>query len=169
MERFNLKNCNSTSVPVMANLQLTCQQEETKVDATLFKQIVGTLCYICNSRPNISFRVGLVSRFMHDPRQSHLAAAKHILRYLKGTTDYGLHFPRKVDSTCDILKAWCDADWSGDQVNRKSTFGYLFKLMGASISWCSKKQNVVALSSCEAEYISTAETACQCAWLEAIL
>ncbi|XP_047159680.1 secreted RxLR effector protein 161-like [Vigna umbellata] len=118
----------------MANLQLTCQQEETKVDTTLFKQIVGTLRYICNSRLNISFGVGLVGKFMHDPRQSHLAAAKYIMRYLKGTTDYGLHFPRKVDSTYDILKAWCDADWSGDQVDRNNTFGYLFKLMGASIS-----------------------------------
>lgn len=81
---------------------------------------------------------------------------------MKGTVDYGIYFPRKVDSTTRILEEWCDAYWSGDQVDRKSTFGYLFKLMGASISWCSKKQTVVALSSCEAEYISTTETDCQC-------
>lgn len=110
LERFNLKNCNNTSIPVMANLKLSYQQEETKVDATLFKQIVGTLRYSCNSRPDISFGVELISRFMHDPRQSHLAVAKHILRYLKGTTDYGLYFPRTIDNTNDVLEAWCDAD-----------------------------------------------------------
>lgn len=169
LERFNLKTCNNTSILVMANLKLSYQEEENKVDATLFKQIVGTLCYICNSRSDISFGVELISRFMHDPTHLHLSAAKHILRYLKGTTDYGILFPRKVDSTGGVLEAWCDADWSGDQVDRKSTFGYLFKLMGASKSWCSKKQNIVALSSCEAEYLSSVETACLCAWLRAIL
>ncbi|XP_017441208.1 secreted RxLR effector protein 161-like [Vigna angularis] len=153
----------------MVNLKLSSQEKESKVDATLFKQLVGSLRYMCNSRPNISFGVRLVSRFMHDPRQSHPAAAKHILCYLKGTTNYDLLFPKKFDSMSGVLEAWCDSDWSGDQVDRKSTYGYLFKCMGASISWCSKKQNVVALSSCEAEYISFAETVCQCAWLEAIL
>ncbi|XP_052730517.1 secreted RxLR effector protein 161-like [Vigna angularis] len=135
----------------MANLKLFSQEKESKVDATLFKQIVRFLRYMCNSRPDISFGVGLVSRFMHDPRQSHLAAAKHILRYLKGTTNYSLLFPKKLNSTSGVLEAWCDSNWSGDQVDRRSTCGYLFKCMGASISWCSKKQNVVALSSCEAE------------------
>ncbi|WVY99219.1 hypothetical protein V8G54_031370 [Vigna mungo] len=169
LERFNLKDCNNTIVPIIANTKLSLQHEETKVDATLFKQIVGTLRYICSSRPDISFGVGLVSRFMHDPRQSHMTAAKHILRYLKGTIDFGLYFPRKIDETTKVLEAWCDADWSGDQDDRKSTFGYVFKLLGASISWCSKKQSVVALSSCEAEYISAAEAACQGAWIETVL
>lgn len=163
LERFNLKNCNNTSTPVMANLKLSRQSDEAKVDITLFKQILGTLRYVCNIRPYINFEVRLINRFIHDPRQSHLAATKHILCYLKGRVDYSLYFPRKVDSTNGVLEAWCDADWSGDQVDRKSTFGYLFKLMEASISWCSKKQNVLALSSCEAEYISAVETACQCA------
>ncbi|XP_014506257.1 uncharacterized protein LOC106766008 [Vigna radiata var. radiata] len=169
LERFNLKDCNSTSVSVMANTKLSLQHEETKVDATLFKQIVGTFRYICSSRPDISFGVGLVSRFMHDPRQSHITTAKHVVRYLKGTIDYGLYFPRKINETIGVLEAWCNADWSGDQVDRKSTFEYLFKLLGASISWCSKKQDVVALSSCEAKYISVAEAACQSAWIETIL
>ncbi|WVZ02898.1 hypothetical protein V8G54_023704 [Vigna mungo] len=106
---------------------------------------------------------------MHDPRQPHLSAAKHILRYLKGTTDYGVYFPKSVNNTSNVLEAWCDADWSGDQEDMKSTFGYIFKLMGTSVSWCSKKQSIVALSSCEAEYISAAETACQSVWLEAVL
>lgn len=126
LERFSLKNCNSTSILVIANMKLSWQQEEDKVDETLFKQIVGTLRYICNTRPNISFGVGLISRFMHDLRQSHLTTTKHILRYLKGTADHGLYFPRTINSTNNVLEAWCDADWSDDQVDRKSTFGYFF-------------------------------------------
>ncbi|WVZ04159.1 hypothetical protein V8G54_024965 [Vigna mungo] len=156
LERFKLKDCNNASVSVIANMKLSLQ-------------IVGTLRYICSSRPDISFGVGLISRYMQDLRQSHMAAAKHILRYLKGTIDYGIYFPKKTDVSTNILNAWCDVDWSGDQVDRKSTYGYLFKLMGAHVSWCSRKQSVVALSSCEAEYISAAETACQSTWIEAIL
>ncbi|WVY90763.1 hypothetical protein V8G54_036277 [Vigna mungo] len=168
LKRFKMEKCNSTTIPVMTNLRLTDHLEEKKVDATLYKQIVGSLRYICNSRPDISYGVGLISRFMSDPRQSHLAAAKHVLRYLKGTADFGLFFPKKCDNVKRALEAWYDADWCGDKVDRKSTFGYLFKYMGATISWCSKKQNVVALSSCKAEYIAAAETACQCVWLETI-
>ncbi|WVZ26295.1 hypothetical protein V8G54_004839 [Vigna mungo] len=145
LERFNLKDCNNTTVPIIANRKLSLQHEETKQQAIL------------------------VSRFMHDPRQSHMTTAKHILRYLKGTIDFGLYFPRKIDETTEVLEAWCDADWSGDQDDRKSTFRYVFKLLGTSISWCSKKQSVVALSSCEAEYILAAKAACQGAWIETVL
>ncbi|XP_017423576.1 uncharacterized mitochondrial protein AtMg00810-like [Vigna angularis] len=169
LKRFNMLNCNNTVVPIMVNLKLSNLEEERKVDATLFKQIVGSLRFLCNSRPNINFAVGLVSRFMSDLRHTHRITAKHILRYLKATTDFGLFFPKGYNSLNRVLEAWSDSDWCGDQVERKSTHGYLFKYGGASISWCSRKQNVVALSSCEVEYIASAETACQSTWLEAIL
>ncbi|XP_052724604.1 secreted RxLR effector protein 161-like [Vigna angularis] len=164
-----MEGCNSANVPVLANTKLSIQADDKKADATLFKQIVGSLRYVCNSRPDISYCVGLVSRFMSDPRQSHLSTAKHILPYLKGTIDFGLCFPKKTDRMTGVLKAWSDSDWCGDQKDRKSTFGYVIKYMGAWFSCCSKKQSVVALSSCKAEYIASAKTACQCAWLETIL
>ncbi|XP_052736064.1 secreted RxLR effector protein 161-like [Vigna angularis] len=131
--------CNNTNIPVIANLKLSIQANDKKVDATLFKRIVGSLRYVCNSRLDISYGVGMVSRFMSDLIQSHLATAKHILCYLKGTADFGLFFPKKSDSTDGVLRAWSYSDWCGDQVDRKNTYGYLFKYMGAPISWCSKK------------------------------
>ena len=87
-----MDQCNGARVPAAGNLKLTEALEEIAVDSTLFKQIVGSLRFICNSRPDISYAVGLISRFMCNPRVSHMAAAKHILRYLKETTGYGLLF-----------------------------------------------------------------------------
>lgn len=159
---------NSAAIPIMANLKLTNQTDERKVYATLYKQIIVSLRYICNRRLNISYGVRLVSRLMNDPRQSQFATAKHILRYLKGTTNYDIFFPKKSGIIDGVLEAWCDLDLYGDKVDRKSTCGYLFKYMGAPISSCSKKQKVVAFSSCEAEYIASIETTCQCVWLETI-
>lgn len=98
-------------------MKLTEELDEKAVDATLFKQIIRSLRYLCNNRSDISYGVGLISRFMNDPRVSHMAATKHILRYLKGTIDFGLFFPRETN-----------------QVERKNTFGYLFKYMNAPIS-----------------------------------
>ncbi|RDX77426.1 Copia protein, partial [Mucuna pruriens] len=106
---------------------------------------------------------------MDNPRAPHMTAAKHILRYLKGTSDFGLLFPIGNDQNRSCIEAYSDSDWCGDKVERKSTSGYLFKYLDAPISWCSKKQSVVALSSCEAEYIGSVEAACQSLWLEALL
>jgi len=154
LKKFNMMDCNSTPIPVMVNLKLTEELDEKAVDATLFNQVIGSLRYLCNSRPNISYRVGLINRFMNNPRLPHMAAAKHILRYLKGTLDLGLFFSRKTYQNQVkngvVLEAWSDLDWCGDKVERKNTFDYLFKYMNAPIYWCSKKQNVVVLSSCAA-------------------
>ena len=93
---------------------------------------------------------------MNNPRKFHLTTAKRILRYVKGTLEYGVLFPRKTDQRTVSLLGYSDSDWCGDKTDRKSTTRYLFKFLGAPISWCSKKQPVVALSSCEAEYIAEA-------------
>ena len=80
---------------------------------------------------------------------------------MKGTLEYGILFPRKTDQKTMSLLGYSDSDWCGNKTNRKSTTGYLFKFLGALISWSSKKQSVVALSSCEAEYIAGSYAACQ--------
>ena len=90
---FNRENCITVPVPVMPNLKLIEELDERPVDATLFKQIIGSLRFLCNSRLDISYGVGLLSRFMGNPRAPHMTIAKHILRYLKGTSDFGLLFP----------------------------------------------------------------------------
>lgn len=106
---------------------------------------------------------------MNEPRLSHMTAAKHVLRYLKGTAHFGLLFSKMSSSVEGTLEVWSDSDWCKDKVDRRSTFGYFIKYTGAPISWCSKKQSVVALSSFEAECIASAETDCQCVWLEELL
>ena len=136
--------------------------------------------YLCNTRPDISFAVGLINRFMDNPKASHWAVAKRILRYLKGTLSYGVLFTKDSDQTAftdlvgisestTMLMGFSDSDWCGDKVENKSTTGYLFKFLGAPISWCSKKQHVVALSSCEVEYIAACYAACQALWLDSLL
>jgi len=102
LKRFQMERCNEAAVPVLPGLKLTEEKEAEVVDGTLYKQIVGSLRFLCNSRPDLSFGVGLISRFMHDPRTPHMAAAKHILRYLKGTTDWGIFFP-KADEQNEIV------------------------------------------------------------------
>lgn len=84
LRKFNMIECNAAVTPVEVNVKLERNSEEEAVDDTLFKQIVGSLRYICNIRPDICFGVGLISKFMDDPRKSHLVAAKRIMRYLKG-------------------------------------------------------------------------------------
>ncbi|RDY14473.1 hypothetical protein CR513_00462, partial [Mucuna pruriens] len=151
-EEVSYADCNSAQTPVDCGIKLEKEGSDKLIDATLYKQIVGSLRFLCNNRPDIAYGVGLISRFMDNPRLLHLLTTKRILRYVKGTLNYGLLF-----SKC------------GRNSDRKSTTGYVFIMCGALISWCSKKQLVVALSSCEAKYIATSMGACQALWLENLM
>ncbi|CAL0332892.1 unnamed protein product [Lupinus luteus] len=167
--KYNMNSCNPVSSPVETNLRLTNDEGGEAVDATQCKQIVGSLRFLCNTRPDLIYGVGLVSRFMSNPKKSHMLAAKRLLRYVKGTTDFGVLFPLKLQKPELELTGYADSDFGGDLVERKSTSGYLFLLNGAAVSWCSKKQPVIALSNCEAEYISSSYAACQAVWLEELI
>lgn len=98
---------------------------------------------------------------MEEPKRAHLVAAKRVLRYVKGTLNWGILFRANGDSSGEVMIGYTDADWSGDTEDMKSTSSYIFMLGMAPLSWCSKKQNVVPLSSCEAEYIFAAFGASQ--------
>ena len=89
LKRFKMQNCNTAPTPLEANIKQINDADETSVDITLYRQIVGSSRYICHSRPDISFAAGLASRFMEYPKQSHRVAAKRILSYLKGTSEFG--------------------------------------------------------------------------------
>jgi transposase InsO family protein len=169
LKRFNLQHCNSAQTPAEARLWLDKDADEPEVDATEFRQMVGALRYLCNTRPDIAFSVGLISRVMDRPRTSHLAAAKRILRYVKGTMTYGILLPSKCRENEKGLYGFTDADWGGDKTDRKSTAGSVFLLGTGPISWSSKKESAVALSSCEAEYIAASMGACQAIWLDNLM
>ena len=124
-------------------------------DATLYRQLVGSLIYLTVTRPDITQSVHKVSQFLAVPRTHHYAAVRRILCYIKGTIFHGLHFP--FNSALE-LKGYSDSYWVGDPTDRHSTIGYCFFLGDSLISWRSKKQIVVTHSSTEAEYRAPANT-----------
>jgi hypothetical protein len=103
--------------------------------------------YLTNTRPNICFAVNTLSQLLVEPRHVHLVAAKHVMRYLKGTIDYGLSYDGDHDFT---LSGYTDADWEGSVSDRKSTSGCFFSLGSTMISWKSRKQSSIALNTVEA-------------------
>jgi len=122
-----------------------------------YAQLVGAVLYASTvSRPDLAHAASILSRYISKWSKVHYAAAKHLLRYIKGTTDYALTF-RAVKQTV----GYCDADWGGDLDTRRSTTGYLFKIFGGVVSWRSRRQPTVALSTTEAEYMASADAARQ--------
>ena len=101
------------------------------------------------TRPDIAFAVQNLSRHLRAPTQAHASALKHLMRYIRGTLDLGIHYPRENYAG---LEAWSDSDWAGDALTRKSTTGSAIMFNTAPVNWIAKQQSVVALSSTEAEY-----------------
>ena len=122
--------------------------------------------YLTNVRPDIWFVVNTLSQLLMDPRNVHFIAAKHVLRYLKGTVDYGL----KYDATQKIkLHSYVDSDWAGSATDRKRTSGCCLSLGFGMISWFNRKQSCVALSTTEVEYIASCSASCEVVWLWKLL
>ncbi|XP_066323941.1 secreted RxLR effector protein 161-like [Miscanthus floridulus] len=137
------------------------------VDAIAYRSIVGSLRYLVNTRPDLAFSVGYVSRFMEKPTTEHLVAVKRVLRYIFGTLDYDCYYTRKEKDT--HLVGFSDSDHAGDIDTRRSTSGVLYFLGNNVITWQSQKSKVVALYSCKAEYIAGTTAACQGVWLTRLL
>ncbi|XP_045797992.1 secreted RxLR effector protein 161-like [Trifolium pratense] len=128
--------------------------------------MTGCLMYLLATRPDLTFSVCLVARYMERPTEIHLAAIKRIMRYLKGTIELGIWYRRNEKLT---LVGWSDSDYAGDLYDRKSTSGYVYMLGLSAVSWSSKKQAIVTLSTTEAEFVATTSCACQGIWLRRIL
>lgn len=124
--------------------------------------MIGSLLYLTASRPDIMFSVCLCARFQANPKESHLTAVKRIFRYINGTKDFGLWYPR--GDNFDLV-GYSDADFAGYKVDRKSTSGSCQFLGSSLVSWHSRKQNSVALSTAEAEYIAAAACCSQLLWM----
>jgi hypothetical protein len=146
------------NTPMEAKLKLLVDTSSDLIDATLYIQIIGSLMYLMNTRPDICFSMNTLSQFLVELRCVHLVAAKHVMRYLKGTMDYGLSYDRDHDFT---LSGYTDSDWAGSVADRKSTSGCCFSLGSAMISWQSRKQSSISLSTTEAEYIATCYASCE--------
>ena len=168
LDRFSMANAKSLGVPLPPHTKLSkldCPKDDAAVHAMKgvpYASACGSLMYaMVATRPDIAYAVGVVARYMSNPGKPHWEAVKCILRYLKGTQtlciSYGV-------GTLD-LRGYCDADMAGDMDSRKSTSGYVFTLAGGAVSWCSRLQKLVALSTTEAEYISATEAAKEAIWL----
>ena len=161
-----MKGCNPMDTPMEQHIKLLPGKPELVTNATKYRSIVGSLRYLVNSRPDLAFSVGMVSRFMEAPNLEHWGAIKRILRYVAGTTQLGCRF---VKGTHSELFGFTDSDHAGDIQKRKSTSGVVFFLGSNLITWSSQKQRVVVLSSCESEYIAAATGTCQGVWLSRLL
>ncbi|CAM8982110.1 unnamed protein product [Rhodiola kirilowii] len=113
--------------------------------------MIGGLLYLTATRPDICQAVGVCARYQADPKESHLLQVKRIIKYVSGTADYGLWYTR---DTSGCIVGYSDADWAGNIEDRKSTSGGCFFIGNNLVSWFSKKQNSISLSSTEAEYIA---------------
>ena len=166
LNRFGMTECNPLSTPMEQNLKLTSIEGKEFEDATKYRQLVGSLNYLTTTRPDISFVVGILSRFMQKPCEGHWSAAKRVLRYLKGTQDLGIKYTQVDDFN---LIGYSDSDFDGDKETGVSTSGYAMSLGSGAVFWRSRKQSVPADSTTEAEYMAAAEATEEIVWLKKIL
>ncbi|KAI5349570.1 hypothetical protein L3X38_002458 [Prunus dulcis] len=150
--------------PMEQNLKLS-DAGDLLTKPAKYKRLVGCLIYLTITRPNITYVVHVLSRFMHEPRKPHMEAALCILKYLK-TPRQGPFFPAQNNLK---LSAYCDSDWAGCPTTRRSTTGYCVFLGNSLISWRTKRQKTVSLSSAETEYRAMAGTCCELSWLRSLL
>ncbi|XP_019099728.1 PREDICTED: uncharacterized protein LOC109132532 [Camelina sativa] len=149
LHRAGMTNWNISSTPVDTKSKLAAAAGEPVKDPSLYWSLAGALQYLTFTSPDIAYVVQQVCLFMHDPRESHLTALKHILRYVKGTISHGLQIHR---SPVTDMVAYTDADWAGCPDTRRSTSGYCVFLGDSLISWSAKRQATASRSSAEAEY-----------------
>lgn len=165
-----MSDCNPIRTPIDYNQKFVksmCPKDDEtkeKMSKVPYMQAIGCLLYAAQiSRPDICYAVNILSRFSSNPGKPHWEGVKRIMRYLKGTIDKGIVYKMKPN---DELKGYCDADWAGNLDDRKSTTGYIFTYQSGAISWNTKKQKTVALSSTESEFMSITNAIQECVWLK---
>ena len=162
LKKFDLVDCSPAKTPMPTATKLELNTKEKRVDISRYRGMVGSLLYLTASRPDIMFATCLCARFQADPRESHLIAIKRIFRYLKGTPNLGIWYPR--ESGFELI-GYSDADFAGCKIDRKSTTGTCQFLGNKLVSWFSKKQNSVSTSTAEAEYIAAGSCCAQILWM----
>ncbi|CAI7891070.1 unnamed protein product [Closterium sp. NIES-54] len=169
VDRFGMIEGQPTPTPMEAGFHPLAVSDENPMDpesAKAFHSVVGSCMYAAvSTRPDLSFPVGVLGRVVSNPMVEHVRASRRLLRYIKGTTRMGLHYEKEPV----VLQGYTDADWAGDPSTRQSTSGYIFTLVGGAISWQSKRQNLIALSSTEAEYVALTRGGTEAVWLRRLL
>lgn len=170
LNRFRMQDCKPVKNPSDTNQKLSVQlvtEENSLVGKVPYQELVGCLLFLSQAtRPDIAFAVNNVSRFNNKHSEIHWQAVKRILRYLNGTKHHKLCYTKEGDSE---LHAYSDADWASDVDKRLSCTGFVVNLSNGAINWSSKRQQIVALSSTEAEYIALSSTVRDVIWIKQLL
>jgi len=157
VKKFGLENSSHKRTPAATHLKLSKDEHGVAVDQSLYRNMIGSLLYLTGSKPDITFVVGVCARYQVEPKMSHLVQVKRIM-YINGTIDYAILYSHSDNSR---LIGYFDADWAGIADDRKSTSGGCFFLRNNLVSWFSKKQIFVSLSTAEAEYIAAGSSCSQ--------
>lgn len=169
LDRFGMSSANAVGTPSDTSIKLSAQMvndDNSIVGKVPFQEAVGSLLYLTQAtRPDIAFAVNDVSRFNSKHSIDHWNAVKRIMRYLKGTMNYKLRYTKGSSQ----MIAYTDADWASDIDKRRSCTGLVVNIADGAVSWMSKRQSTVALSSTEAEYIALSSTVCEVTWLKQLL
>ena len=148
-----MEDSKPVSTPMITGWKSSKDDESLEVDHIMYKSMISSLLYVAATRLDVMQVVGLVARFQSSPKKMHLTVVKIIFKYLKGTMEYGLWYPKSQEF---ILKSFTDADLEGSVDDQKSTSGETFYLEVCLVSWSSKKKSSISLSTAEAEYIAVA-------------
>lgn len=165
LRRFGMENSNEVQNPIVPGFKISKDEKGVEIDSVLYKQMVGSMMYLTATRPDIMFAVSLISRYMSRPIELHLSAAKRVLRYLQGTTGFGIFYAKGGNKE---LIGFTDSDYAGCLEDRKSTSGYTFILSSGAVAWSSRKQPIVTLSTTEVEFVAAAACSCQAVWMRRI-
>ena len=167
LTNFGMEDSRPVPTPLVKGSVINSDVTEELDKNIPYRSAIGNLMYCMScTRPDLAFPTSLLSRFMEKPDVKHWKAVKHVLRYLKGTQNVGLILGGS--ETVGVC-GFSDADFAGDLDTRKSTSAYVFKIGKGTISWASKKQETVALSTTEAEYMAMARAVCEGIWLQRLL
>jgi hypothetical protein len=170
LNRFGMQDCKSASTPLETGMSTFHKrtEDEESFDEHVYQQAIGCLTYASTAtRPDIAAAVSILSTFMSNPSKEHWIGIKRVLRYIKGTLNYGLKF--QANGNDHELVGYSDANWAGDVDTRRSTSGYVFKADNSTISWSSKKQATVAKSTTEAEYVALSQATQEAIWMRKLL
>ncbi|KAK9673519.1 hypothetical protein RND81_12G172600 [Saponaria officinalis] len=160
-----MEHSKAVTTTLIVNEKFSKNDGQRKVDPSVYRSLVESLMYLTATRPDIMFATSMLSRFMNEPSEVHMGAVKRVLRYLKGISDLGILYQACSNPR---LVAYLDSDWGVSIDDMKSTTGYAFSFGSGVFSWISKKQDIVAKSTTDAEYIAPSATANQVAWLRKV-
>jgi hypothetical protein len=169
LEEFGMMECNPSKIPLPQNLKLRMDMNSSLINLQLYQWMVDKLVFLTNTRWDIVYILNLVSCFMTQSQLVHLQVVKSIIRYIKGTIHFGLFYGQLTKLK---LFGFSDADWGGRggyKDEQKSTRAYIFMINNTLITWCTKKQTCIVLSSTKLEYHALLEATKEVIWIKHLL